>query len=92
VSNALGAAKRSRIDWLVLEAAGYAGIRKTFVGKRPRTVVNLTKAGRSAFESHVASLQEIVTQAGLSLVATQEPVGEARQTAGWKAGACRTTR
>jgi len=33
-------------------------IRKGFVGKRPRTSARLTPAGRTAFEQHVAALQE----------------------------------
>jgi DNA-binding MarR family transcriptional regulator len=69
----------------ILEEAGYARIRKTFVGKRPRTLVSLTKAGRSAFEGHVARLQEIVTQAGLSLLSAEEPRENARQTGRSKA-------
>jgi DNA-binding transcriptional ArsR family regulator len=43
-----------------LEAADYVEIRKAFVGKRPRTSARLTKAGRVAFELHVAALQQIV--------------------------------
>ena len=50
-----------------LEDAGYVDIRKTFVGRRPRTSVRLTPTGRRAFEGHVAALQEIVTRAGLTL-------------------------
>ena len=51
-----------------LEAAGYVEIRKGFVGKRPRTSARLSKAGRAAFELHVAALQEIVERAGASLL------------------------
>jgi len=43
-----------------LEEVGYVEIRKAFVGKRPRTSVRLTPAGRAAFEGHVAALQRIV--------------------------------
>jgi DNA-binding MarR family transcriptional regulator len=50
-----------------LEQAGYVKIRKGFVGKRPRTWVQLTKLGRVAFMAHVAALQEIVEQAGASV-------------------------
>ncbi len=42
-----------------LEDAGYVAIAKTFVGKRPRTVYRLTRAGKKAFDryrSNVASL------------------------------------
>ena len=45
-----------------LETAGYINIRKGFVGKRPRTSARLSPAGRTAFEQHVAALQQIVTR------------------------------
>ena len=51
-----------------LESAGYIEIHKGFVGKRPRTSASLSKAGRHAFEQHVAALQEIVTR-------SQQPAG-----------------
>jgi len=51
-----------------LEAAGYVEIRKGHVGKRPRTWLALTDAGRKAFRDHVAALQRIVAQAGETLV------------------------
>lgn len=50
-----------------LDDAGYIDIRKGFVGKRPRTSARLTTFGRSAFERHVAALQEIVSRAGASV-------------------------
>ena len=50
-----------------LEAAGYVKIRKGYVGKRPRTWLSLTTAGRDAFNAHVAALQRIVEQAGATL-------------------------
>jgi DNA-binding MarR family transcriptional regulator len=43
-----------------LETAGYAAVEKDFAGKRPRTRVGLTKAGRRAFEDYVAYLQSIL--------------------------------
>jgi DNA-binding MarR family transcriptional regulator len=43
----------------VLEAAGYVEVRKGYVGKRPRTWLKLTDAGRQAFTAHLATLQEI---------------------------------
>ena len=52
----------------ILETAGYIEIRKGFVGKRPRTSATLTAAGRAAFQQHVAALQEIVAQAGASVL------------------------
>jgi DNA-binding MarR family transcriptional regulator len=45
-----------------LEAAGYVEIRKGFVGKRPRTSASLSRAGRQAFEQHVAALQQIIAR------------------------------
>ena len=50
-----------------LDEAGYVEIRKSFVGKRPRTSARLTRSGRAAFEQHVAALQEIVAKAGASV-------------------------
>jgi DNA-binding MarR family transcriptional regulator len=43
----------------VLEQAGYVRVRKGYVGKRPRTWLSLTPAGRSAFTAHLAALQQI---------------------------------
>lgn len=54
-----------------LEQAGYVEIRKGFVGKRPRTSVKLSGAGRNAFTQHVAALQEIVAQSGASVLPNQ---------------------
>jgi DNA-binding MarR family transcriptional regulator len=41
-----------------LEAAGYVSIEKTFVGKKPSTVIRLTDAGRSAFETYKERLKD----------------------------------
>jgi DNA-binding MarR family transcriptional regulator len=49
---------------LTLEQAGYLAVEKVFVAKKPRTRVQLTKAGRRAFEKYVAYLREIVEAAG----------------------------
>ncbi|ACY95689.1 MULTISPECIES: winged helix-turn-helix domain-containing protein [Thermomonospora] len=46
-----------------LEKAGYVKVTKGYVGKRPRTWLSLTPAGRSAFASHCAALREIVDSA-----------------------------
>jgi DNA-binding MarR family transcriptional regulator len=43
-----------------LEQAGYLTVEKDFVGKKPRTRVQLTNAGRRAFEKYVEFLREIV--------------------------------
>ena len=44
----------------MLETAGYVRISKGFVGKRPRTTVRLSDAGRAAFQAHVAALRQII--------------------------------
>ncbi|HZE38451.1 MAG TPA: transcriptional regulator [Stackebrandtia sp.] len=46
-----------------LSGQGYVEVEKGYVGKRPRTWLNLTPAGRDALRSHVEALQRIVTQA-----------------------------
>jgi DNA-binding transcriptional ArsR family regulator len=51
-----------------LEEAGYVEIRKGFVGKRPRTTARLTRAGRAAFELHVAALQEMMVRSGATIL------------------------
>ncbi len=50
-----------------LESAGYVEIRKGFVGKRPRTSARLSRAGRRAFEQHVAALQELVARSRIGV-------------------------
>ena len=47
-----------------LEKAGYVELAKDFVGKRPRTRVAMTPAGRRAFRRHVEYLRELVEGAG----------------------------
>jgi DNA-binding MarR family transcriptional regulator len=48
----------SHID--TLARAGYVEVEKTFVGRRPKTMVKATPAGRRAFADHVAFLQEVL--------------------------------
>jgi DNA-binding MarR family transcriptional regulator len=43
-----------------LEQAGYVSVEKDFVGKKPRTRIQLTKVGRRAFEKYVTFLREII--------------------------------
>lgn len=43
-----------------LEDAGYVLVRKDFVGKKPRTSMQLTPEGKTALERHVAALRAIV--------------------------------
>lgn len=46
-----------------LEKAGYVKARKGYVGKRPRTWVALTPAGRSRLAGHLAALRSIAEDA-----------------------------
>ncbi len=43
-----------------LESAGYVMVEKDFVGKKPRTRVTITKAGKQAFARHVAYLRDVL--------------------------------
>jgi len=45
-----------------LERAGYVAIHKDFLGKRPRTRVSISPAGRVAFARHVAYLRGVIDQ------------------------------
>jgi len=45
---------------ITLEEAGYIAVEKTFVGRKPKTFIALTSAGRRAFEGHVAALTAIL--------------------------------
>lgn len=45
-----------------LEARGYIEVEKGYVGKRPRTWINLSQAGRDALEAHVAALRRVVEE------------------------------
>jgi DNA-binding MarR family transcriptional regulator len=46
-----------------LEAAGYLAIRKGHVGRRPRTWLSLTPAGRAALRVHVDALRSVIAMA-----------------------------
>ena len=43
-----------------LSAAGYIRARKTFVQRRPKTFVRLSRKGRRAFEDYVEALQAVI--------------------------------
>jgi DNA-binding MarR family transcriptional regulator len=43
-----------------LEEAGYVAIEKTFQGKIPRTLLQLTAAGRAAFEKYRHDLKRVL--------------------------------
>ncbi|HRI83707.1 MAG TPA: transcriptional regulator [Opitutaceae bacterium] len=45
---------------LTLEEAAYIAVDKTFVGRRPKTFLSATAAGRKAFAAHVTALQAIL--------------------------------
>ena len=48
----------------VLEQAGLVKVEKGFEGKRPRTWVQATRAGRAALKAELAALQELITRVG----------------------------
>jgi DNA-binding MarR family transcriptional regulator len=43
-----------------LEKAGYVLVEKTFVGKRPYTLLHLTPEGREAFETYRVQMQQLL--------------------------------
>jgi DNA-binding MarR family transcriptional regulator len=43
-----------------LENAGYIKIDKTFIARKPRTLISATGKGRDAFDAHVAALNQIL--------------------------------
>jgi DNA-binding MarR family transcriptional regulator len=45
---------------LRLEEAGYVRVEKTFVSRKPRTLVSATAEGRAAFAEHVDALKAII--------------------------------
>ncbi len=47
-----------------LDKAGYIAIDKSFEGRKPRTRVKATPAGRRAFAEHVAYLRDIIDSGG----------------------------
>jgi len=48
----------------VLEAAGFVRLEKGFVGRRPRTWVRITRAGRRALSNELRRLRELLQQIG----------------------------
>lgn len=49
-----------------LETKGYVRVRKGYLGRRPRTWLSLTAAGRAAFEGHLTAL-DALTRRGRDL-------------------------
>ncbi|WP_406633358.1 winged helix-turn-helix domain-containing protein [Amycolatopsis sp. WGS_07] len=45
-----------------LANSGYVEVKKGYVGKRPRTWLNLSDSGHQALRAHVAALNQIVEQ------------------------------
>ena len=43
-----------------LEAGGYVKLQKGFRGKKPRTMISLTRKGRDAFRAYRASMQRLL--------------------------------
>ena len=43
-----------------LEEAGYIGVKKRFVGRKPKTFISATTKGRAAFGEHVEALKRII--------------------------------
>jgi DNA-binding MarR family transcriptional regulator len=43
-----------------LEEAGYVEIEKEFQGKKPRTMIRLTKEGRAAFREYKGKMQQVL--------------------------------
>jgi DNA-binding MarR family transcriptional regulator len=59
-----------------LEAASYVRVRKGYLGRRPRTWLSLTAAGRAAFEGHLAALAALTRRGqDLGTLADAEPAG-----------------
>lgn len=47
-----------------LEKAGYLTMTKDFLGKKPRSRVQISQLGRRAFDSYIGYLRDIVDQHG----------------------------
>jgi DNA-binding MarR family transcriptional regulator len=47
-----------------LEDAGYVAIEKGFLGRKPRTQVRITPAGRAAFAAYLEALGQLIGPAG----------------------------
>lgn len=43
-----------------LEESGYIAINKTFVDRKPRSLISVTNSGRSVFNDHVKALESIL--------------------------------
>ncbi len=54
-----------------LEDAGVLEVHKGYVGKRPRTWVEITQDGSRRYKQHVAALQAVITQPPLATGTTR---------------------
>lgn len=50
-----------------LEKAGYVGVRKGFIGRKPNTSFQATEAGRKAFQEHLDALETLLRQTPVRL-------------------------
>lgn len=50
----------------ILERQGYVEVEKSFVLRRPRTVLKLTRKGRRAFEEYLAVLEKVTKGARIA--------------------------
>ncbi len=56
-----------------LEGAGYVLISKEFLGRRPRTVIAMTPAGRAAFDKYRAAMQQMLAAPSSTPPTTRAP-------------------
>lgn len=45
-----------------LEKAGYVKVEKEFVGKKPHTILQLTKEGRAVFTNYIENMKQIIDE------------------------------
>jgi DNA-binding MarR family transcriptional regulator len=64
-----------------LESAGYVVISKEFLGRRPRTVIATTPAGRAAFEEYRAAMQQMLAAPSSTPPTTRAPGHRGRRPA-----------
>ncbi len=55
---------------MTLEKAGYVKTTKSFEGRKPRTWITATPAGRKALANEIAALRDIVTSADAAAIVT----------------------
>ena len=48
---------------LKLEEAGYVGVEKTFVMRKPQSIYRITESGREALQEYVKALKELLGSA-----------------------------